>query len=85
MATFDWINLNQHIKISYTKKKFFNKFYFRLNYFIPGGRIATYGEESTIPLRVLQFNNKDFYWARYNPYDADQDQILDFYNFYIVY
>lgn len=82
MATFDWNNLNQQIKISYTKKKFFNKFYFRLNYFVPGGRIATQGEREKIPQRVFQFNNKEMFWARLNYYDADEDQILDFHDFY---
>lgn len=84
-ASLDWNSLNSDIKISYTKKKFFNQYYFRLNYQVPGARLMTYGHAATLADRVSNYNNlswRNMFRAHWHQKSAELNQIVDFYNFY---
>lgn len=41
-ASFDWSKINTRLKFAFTKKKFFNQCYYRINYNLPGARLITY-------------------------------------------
>lgn len=83
MDTLDWTKINPDIGILYTKKKFFNKYLFRANYFVPGARLITY-YRSEVDDKVL-FRRVDQYNSHANArktvfgrLSADHQQIKDF-------
>jgi len=88
-ATFDWNKLNPKIKFSFTKKKFFNECYFRLNYNLPGARLMTYYQaDHDISLfdKRVENHNKNLYKGRRQSYIrfryADIRQLVPFANVY---
>lgn len=54
MVLSEWKNLNSNISFVESKKKFFNKFYYNVKYFCPGGRIVQTSniQESDIPSAI---------------------------------
>lgn len=83
----DWTKINSKIKFSYTKKKFFNEFYFRLNYTVPGARLISYNNtinDIEFKYRILNYNNNSMRWRGIVQKDrlADAAQILDFSRIY---
>jgi hypothetical protein len=82
MDTSDWIDINPKISILYTKKKFFNKYFFRANYFVPGARLMTYyrsDDTDALSRRVDQYNSHAHTrktW--YGRMVANNEQIKDF-------
>lgn len=81
-----WTKLNSDIKISYTKKKFFNEFYYRLTYLVPGGRIVTYDADPiSIERRVRELNDniqERWFYRFYKNQSANIEQIKDFARIY---
>ncbi len=47
-----WRKLNEHFKISYTKKKFYKKYLYRLNYLVPGAYVLRIARN---PEQIYQF------------------------------
>lgn len=76
----DWNEINPGIKFSYTRKKFFNEFYFRLNYLVSGARLVTYNpvDDPYWHHRIDNYNNVSFYSIRRQGERANHKQILDF-------
>jgi hypothetical protein len=82
----DWNNL-ANSKVSFAKKKFFNEYYYRLTYYVPGARLLTHKilSEMTLLDRVQQYNarnsdlNLSWMMFRYSSRDlASFDQLKDF-------
>jgi hypothetical protein len=65
MDLLDWTKLNEKVKVSFTKKKYFNQFYYKLTYCVPGARLMTYKfpDDHELMQRVLTYN------ARRNSYN----------------
>lgn len=82
----DWSKLNSKIKYSFTKKKFFNEYYFRLNYVVPGIRTIGYCRDpSELEFRVSNHNSNTMRWRgiqRRNSL-AKFSQIKDFFQIYL--
>jgi hypothetical protein len=80
---YDWTKINPEIKISYTKKKFFNQFYYRLVVSLPGARLVCGAYKNfgkTLEEKVANYNDlyqKNIY--RYYQQDvANADRIRNF-------
>lgn len=81
MALLDWTNINNSIIITYTKKKFYNKFLYKLSYNVPGVRVLHWAKDSSdLTFRVINWNDRTH--RRFNQPQADHDQIRDFYKVY---
>jgi len=80
----DWTKINKKIEISYTKKKFFNEFYFRLNYHVPGARLVAYSsyDHGILKVRVQNYNNNDWRVGLFHRVPADYQQLEDFSEIY---
>jgi len=82
-ASLDWTNINPHICILYTKKKFYNEFLFRLSYFVPGARLLTLVKEGcNLDWRVNSWNDQVRTRRMYNAQLANRTQIHEFYSLY---
>lgn len=69
---YDWTKINPEIKISYTKKKFYNQFYYRLTVSLPGARLVCGAYKNfgkTLEEKVASYN--DLYQK--NIYRSQQD------------
>ena len=81
MALLDWNKINKEITITYTKKKFYNKYLYKLSYNVPGIRIVHWTKnESDLKIRVLNWNDQAM--MQQNRVPADYDQLLAFYRLY---
>lgn len=57
MASLDWYSLNNSVRISYTKKKFFNEFLFKLTYRVPAANMLTRrANELSLAAQVEAYN-----------------------------
>lgn len=91
MDSSDWIKINPKVVISYTKKKFYNTFLFKISYHVPGARIISYAKNvANLSERCDVYNDRiinpsSFYhYTHYRPHyrPADLDQLTIFYNLY---
>ena len=82
----EWNNLAGG-RVSFTKKKFFNEYYYKLTYYVPGARLLTrkFLNEITLLNQINQYNtwNSNFTYGhsmfRYRSRDpASFDQLKDF-------
>lgn len=55
----DWKTLNSNIVLKHTKKKFFNRYYYNIRYWCPGGRIILGPDRSDIELLVEYRQSQD--------------------------
>lgn len=88
-GSFDWSKVNTRLKFSFTKKKFFNQCYYRLNYILPGARLITYYREElgwdAFQQRVDYWNVNSIYARRHSLMrysKADAGQLLAFAKIY---
>lgn len=67
MDTSYWTQLNQTVKISKTKKLFFEKYAYKIKLYAPGARVLRYNSERTIKERLdlLIAQTNEFYGASY--------------------
>jgi hypothetical protein len=93
MDSSDWSNLNQSVVISYTKKKFYNTFLFKMSYRVPGARLITYAKNLTeLGARIEVYNDRvdnpstynRFYQFRPHYKKSDLTQLTVFYNLYNI-
>ena len=88
MALLDWTKINEDISVAYTKKRFYNQFFYKITYYIPGVRLITYGEINSLPERVINYNNRNnspgaiTFWFTRSHEHANYNQLLDFMNLY---
>lgn len=81
MALLDWNKINKNIITTYTKKKFYNKYLYRLSYNVPGIRIIHWTKnELDLKIRVLNWNDQA--QMQLNRVQANHAQLLDFYRLY---
>lgn len=58
-VSLDWTNLNKSIVIEYTRKKYYNKFLYKLSYRVPGIRLISWNTRSPdIEQRIEAWNNR---------------------------
>lgn len=84
-ALYDWTKINTGIKISYTRKKFYNQFYFKLGLTIPGARLVAGSYRylgDTIEERVAEYNVRSKHSSYYRFPLASLDLIKDFSEIY---
>lgn len=88
-GSFDWSKVNTGLKFTFTKKKFFNQCYYRLNYALPGARLITYYQEEhhhDLFLKRVDNWNAISSYARRHSYvkhlSADANQLLPFAKIY---
>lgn len=84
----DWTKLNEQVKVSFTKKKYFNEFYYKLTYCVPGARLMTYKlpDDHALMQRVITYNTNrnghkygiNLYRHTWNRPQADFDQLRSF-------
>lgn len=90
MDSSDWINVNPKIVVSYTKKKFYNIFLFKITYHVPGARMIGYAKNiKSLGERCDVYNDRitNPYLLYDNQYQhrhrlADLTQLTIFYNLY---
>lgn len=81
MVSLDWNKVNKDIAITYTKKKFYNKYLYKLSYNVPGIRIIHWAKnEAGLKIRVLNWNDQS--QMQHSRVPADYNQLLDFYRLY---
>lgn len=91
MASLDWLSLNNKLKISYTKKKFFNEFLYRITYRVPGASLLAwkYHPEKNIYDRIIAYNSRrsttpiHSWYGAARPF-ADSNQLNDFNRVYMT-
>lgn len=99
MDSLDWTKLNKNVRIAFTKKKYFNEFYYKLTYRVPGARLLTYKYTNDHGLlqHVAMHNDRWYHyhytytnigtsWSttrRYNQ-KADFDQLRAFFEVYNI-
>lgn len=82
MASLDWTKINNNIVITYTKKKFYNKFLYKLTYNVPGIRVIHWAKNNTdLNLRVMDWNDRVQKRINAQP-QADLIQIREFFKLY---
>jgi hypothetical protein len=88
MDSSDWSNINPGVVVSYTKKKFYNTFLFKMSYRIPGARIITYAKNlANLSDRYEVYNDRVdnpgmYYQIRPHYKKANLTQLTVFYNLY---
>jgi len=97
MGLLDWTKLNEKVKVSFTKKKYFNEFYYKLTYCVPGARLMTYKfpDDHELMQRVMSYNARrnsynfsvfnssaNDYYDRWQRPAADFDQLRSFAELY---
>jgi hypothetical protein len=82
MALSDWTKLNRTVSIQYTKRKYYNKFLYKLSYRVPGVRVISWVKDhSEIDTKLKQWNSRTP-WGSYLYDKAEADQIKIFYDLY---
>ena len=84
----EWTKLNEEVKVSFTRKKYFNEFYYKLTYCVPGARLMTYKypDDHELMQRVIHYNTRhnnynygiNLYRHAWNRPAADFDQLRSF-------
>lgn len=90
MDSLDWLDVNPQIVVSYTKKKFYNTFLFKITYHVPGARIISHAKNLIgLGERCDVYNDRitNPYSLYHNQYQhrrrlADLTQLTIFYNLY---
>jgi hypothetical protein len=85
MVSLDWLSLNDTLKITHTKKKFFNEFLYRVTYQVPGASMLSwkYSPGESISDRIGAYNARItgdpiHLWYSHHKLPANINQLNDF-------
>lgn len=83
MVSLDWNKVKQNVVITYTKKKFYNQFLYKLSYNVPAVRLITWAKSiDHLKDKVDVWNSSSSKNVWYHKPFANLAQLEDFYKFY---